>query len=192
MPKKLDEIHDAVKKNLSGKINPRTKKKYTESEMWAIAQAQYKKTKKGFNLICNADDCWEEEVILKGLGNKKTKQRFVSVIVSGLETDRQDEMMSQEAISDMIKQYKSGTIPFFSDHEVNALGQPNYRWKGIMGVWVDAKQEGNHLKATVRLNDAHPDADLFFKYIQNNMPVGFSVGGNPVEEPTMVEIGNEN
>ena len=190
MPKKLDEIHDAVKRNLSGKINPRTKKKYTESEMWAIAQAQYKKTKKGFSFICNADDCWEEEIVLKSLGKEKTKQRFISVIVSGLESDRQDEMMSQEAIDDMIMQYKSGTIPFFSDHGLNPMtGEPGlYTWKGIMGVWVDAVQEGNHLKATLRLNEAHPDADLFFKYIKNDMPVGFSIGANPTEGPTMMEI----
>jgi len=190
MPKKLDEIHDAVKRNLKGKTNPRTKKPYTESEIWAIAQAQYKKTKKGFNFICNADDCWEEEVIIKSLGKEKTKQRFVSVIVSGLESDRQDEMMSQEAVDDMITQYKSATIPFFADHGLNPItGEPGtYTWKGIMGVWVDAKQEGNHLKATLRLNDAHPDADTFFKYIKNNMPVGFSIGGNPVESPKMVEI----
>ena len=46
MPKKLDEIHDAVVRNLKGKTNPRTKKPYTDDEMWAIARAQYEKTKK--------------------------------------------------------------------------------------------------------------------------------------------------
>jgi len=189
IPKKLDEIHDAVVRNLRGKINPQTKKKYTESEMWAIAQAQYKKTKKSFEFVCNADDCWEEEVMLKSVGTK-SKQRFVSVIVSGLESDRQDEMMSQDAIDDMIKQYKSGTIPMFADHGLNPVtGNPGtYTWKGIMGVWTNAVQEGNHLKATLRLNEAHPDADLFFNYIKNDMPVGFSIGANPVEEPKMVEI----
>jgi len=143
-----------------------------------------------FNFICNANDCWEEEVLIKSLGKEKTNQRFVSVIVSGLESDRQDEMMSQDAIDDMITQYKSATIPFFADHGLNpvtgALG--TYTWKGIMGVWVDAKQEGNHLKATLRLNNAHPDADTFYKYIKNDMPVGFSIGGNPVESAKMIEV----
>ncbi len=189
MPAELDKIHDAIKRNLKGKTNPRTKKPYTESEIWAMAQAQYKKTKKSFDFICNADGCWEEEVLIKSLG-KTTKQRFISVIVSGLESDRQDEMMSQDAVDDMIIQYKSATIPFFSDHGLNPTTGivGNYTWKGIMGVWVDAEQEGNHLKATLRLNDAHPDADLFFKYIKNDMPVGFSIGANPVEEPKMVDI----
>jgi len=188
MPEALDKIVSAVKRNLKGKINPRTKKPYTESEIWAIAQAQYKKTKKSFEFVCSADNCWEEEVLLKGMGGK-VKQRFISVIVSGLENDRQDEMMSQEAIDDMILQYKSATIPFFSDHGLNAAGEPgNYTWKGIMGVWVDAVQEGSNLKATLRLNEAHPDADMFYKFIKNKMPVGFSIAGNPVSEPEMVEI----
>ena len=124
------------------------------------------------------------------MGDKKIKQRFINVIVSGLENDKQDEMMSQEAIDDMILQYKSATIPFFSDHGINPVTgeQGFYVWKGIMGVWVDAVQDGPHLKATLRLNDAHPDADMFYAFIKNKMPVGFSVGGNPVSEPEMVEI----
>ena len=189
MPKKFDEILAGVKRNLSGKTNPKTKKKYTESEIYAIATAQYKKTK-SFSLICNASDCYEEEILIKGLGKDKLKQRFVSVIVSGLESDRQDEMMSQEAIDDMITQYKSGTIPFFADHGLNPVtGEPGtYTWKGIMGVWVDAIQEDVHLKATLRLNDAHPDSDMFYNYIKNEMPVGFSIGGNPIEGPTMVAV----
>jgi len=128
------------------------------------------------------------------MGKDKVKQRFISVIVSGLKSDKQDEMMSQEAIDDMILQYKSATIPFFSDHGLNPVtGEGGtYPWKGIMGVWVDAKQEGEHLKATLRLNEAHPDANQFYKYIQNKMPVGFSIGGNPVSEPEMVELDNEN
>jgi len=190
MPQQLDKIHDSIKKKLKGKTNPRTKKPYTESEIWAIAQAQYKKTKKSFEFICSADDCWEEEVLLKGMGDKKVKQRFISVIVSGLQSDKQDEMMSQEAIDDMILQYKSATLPFFSDHGINPVTgeQGFYVWKGIMGVWVDAVQEDSNLKATLRLNDAHPDADMFYDYIKNKMPVGFSVGGNPISEPQMVEI----
>lgn len=177
MPKKLDEIHDAVKRNLKGKINPRTKKPYTESEMWAIAQAQYKKTK-SFSFYASLSKSWEGDPIEKaGKTIEKGNQRFVEVIVSGLETDRENERMSQEAITDMIKQFKSGTIPFFFDHGIDAFGNQTYPWKGIGGVWVDAHQEGDHLKAVVRLNRAHPDHELFWKYLKEDVPVGFSVAG---------------
>lgn len=146
-----------------------------------------------FNLICNATDCYEEDTILKGMGDKPVKQRFISVIVSGLKSDKQDEMMSQEAIDDMIVQYKSGNLPMFADHGLNPVTGKvgTYTWKGIMGVWTNAVQEGDNLKATLRLNDAHEDADQFFKYIQNKMPVGFSIGGNPVSAPEMVDIEDE-
>jgi len=147
---------------------------------------------KNINIVCNAKDCYEKELVIKGMGPEKVKARFVSVIVSGLKSDRQDERMSQEAIDDMVTQYKSGTIPFFSDHGLNPVtGEPGtYTWKGIMGVWTNAIQEGSSLKATLRLNEAHPDADMFFKYIKQKMPVGFSIGGNPVGDPKMVDVKN--
>ena len=89
--------------------------------------------------------------------------------------------MTQNAIDDMVVQFKSGKVPFFADHGVQGQGAP-YSWKGIMGVWVDAHQEDDKLKAVVRLNNAHPDADLFWKYVQEGIPVAFSIAGAAVEE----------
>ena len=191
MPKKLDEIHSSIKSKLKGKVNPRTKKTYTESEIWAIAQAQYKKIK-SFSVFATFSKHWEGEgptIQKAGKITEKGNQRFVEVIVSGLETDREDERMSQEAINDMVLQFKSGTIPFFSDHEINPInGMPDYRWKGIMGVWVDAKQDGDHLKAIVRLNKSHPDHEQFWDYLKEDMPVGFSVAGMSAEPPSLEEV----
>jgi hypothetical protein len=61
----------------------------------------------------------------------------------------------------------------------------------MMGVWEDAFREGNHLKAVVRINDANPDAELFYKYAQAGMPLGASIGARPKEEPTYVEMDDE-
>jgi len=197
MPKKLDEIHDGVKRNLKGKTNPRTKKPYTEDEIWAIARAQYEKTKKNENVFffkAPISKFWEEEVELnKSVGQtEKSKQRFIEVTVSGLKEDRQGEMMSQEAIDDMIIQFKSGTIPFFPDHGYSEnsglFGGLRYSWKQMMGVWVDAHQEGQHLKAVVRLNNAHSDSEIFWSFIKEGMPIGFSIGGRPLEEPKEIEV----
>ena len=195
MPKKLDEIHSGVVRNLKGKTNPRTKKPYTDDEMWAIARAQYEKTKKDedvFFVKAPITKFWEEEVDINKSANKieKSKQRFIEVTVSGLKEDRQNEMMSQEAIDDMIMQFKSGTIGFFPDHGFHeGTGIPNvYSWKQMMGVWVDASQENDSMPAVVRLNKAHPDHELFWNYIQEGMPIGFSIGGKPIEEPTFIEV----
>ena len=47
MPKKFEEIKKAISKSLIGKTNPRTKKAYTESEVYAISTEVYKKRKGG-------------------------------------------------------------------------------------------------------------------------------------------------
>ena len=42
MPKEFDILREKIWENLRGKINPRTRKKYTESESFAIATARFK------------------------------------------------------------------------------------------------------------------------------------------------------
>jgi len=43
MPKEFEEIRNTIQGSLKGKINPRTKKPYTDSEVYAIATNVYKK-----------------------------------------------------------------------------------------------------------------------------------------------------
>jgi hypothetical protein len=138
---------------------------------------------------------WEEDVSVEKSANKteKSKQRFIEVAVSGLKEDRDNEMMSQSAIDDMVMQFKSGNIGFFPDHGFHEqTGERNvYSWKQMMGVWVDARQDNDHLLAVVRLNKAHPDQELFWKYISEGMPIGFSIGGKTESEPEYVELDTE-
>lgn len=184
MPKKLDEIHAAVKQSLKDKVNPKTKKPYTESEIWAIARAQY--NEKSFSVYAALSKSWETEeepnkLRKSGKILEKGKNRFVEVIISGTGIDRQNEQFSPEAVTGMIEQLKSGTIPFFFDHGIDSFGNQTYPWKGIGGVWIDGKQEGENLKAVVRLNRAHPDHELFWSYLKEDIPVGFSVAGTSEE-----------
>ena len=149
--------------------------------------------KNNFSFMTPISKMWEQEMTtdIKKAGTtiEKGKQRFVEVIVSGLDNDRENERISQEGINDMIKQFKSGSIPFFADHgrDENTGQSGVYSWKGMMGVWVDASQEGNHLKAVVRLNKSHPDAETFWNYLQKGMPIGFSIGGKPIDTPEIIE-----
>ena len=148
---------------------------------------------KKFSFMTPITKMWEEDIQTdvqkSGQIMEKGKHRFVEVIVSGLDNDRQNERMSQEGIDDMISQFKSASIPFFGDHGRDpSTGQVGvYSWKGMMGVWADASQEGNHLKAVVRLNNAHPDAEMFWKFLQEGMPIGFSIGGTPVDAPEIID-----
>ena len=43
MPKELEAIRDAISKSLKGKKNPRTKKPYSESDIYAISTKVYEK-----------------------------------------------------------------------------------------------------------------------------------------------------
>lgn len=191
MPKKFDEILAGVKRSSKGKTNPRTKKPYTESELYAIAQAQYqawKRRQKSFMVNGVITKFWEEEVtIQKGIKKEKSNQRFIQTAVSGLKEDRDNERISQEAIDDMIMQFRSATIPFFPDHGFQNGQQNVYSWKQMMGVWVDAEQEDDKLMATLRLNKAHPDTELFWDFVQEGMPLAFSIGGKPIDAPTIIE-----
>lgn len=59
MPVGLDKLKKKIWGGLKGKINPRTKKPYTESDAWAIATAQWKKS--GKSLSVGIDDDFESE-----------------------------------------------------------------------------------------------------------------------------------
>jgi hypothetical protein len=107
------------------------------------------------------------------------EKRFFEVVVSGIKEDRDGEVMDQAAVDDMIMQFKSGKVPLMPDHGVKGETR-HYSWKDMMGVWVDARQEGDNLIAVARLNDAHPDADVLWGYLDEKMPVGFSIGAKVI------------
>jgi len=179
MPAKFDKILEGIKQSLSGKTNPKTKKPYTESEMYAIAQAQYNKTKKSFSAYLPITKGWIETV--KNEEGEDSEQRFIKTVVTGTKEDRDGEVMDQEAIDDMIIQFKGGKIPLFPDHGMDDNGNRTYSWKQIMGVWTDAHQEGENVIAVARLNKAHPDSERFWNYLKEGMPVGFSIGAKVIE-----------
>jgi hypothetical protein len=157
-----------------------------EKQRLAVAYSEYKRQNKNempFFFKASITKIWEEQVdILKSNGQSiKDSQTFIEATVSGLKEDRDNEMMSKEAVDDMVMQFKSGRIPFFPDHGFHEQsGQKNiYNWKQMMGVWINATVEGSNLKAICRLNNAHPDKELFKNYIEQGMPFGFSIGGKP-------------
>lgn len=50
MPEELERIKKSVWSRLKGKVNPRTKEKYTENDAWAIATTQYKESNKTYSV----------------------------------------------------------------------------------------------------------------------------------------------
>ena len=143
-----------------------------------------KNESKSFSIFSPVTKCWEEPMeVAKGkakeIKDASGKNRFLQVVVSGIEPDRDNERMSKEAVVDMLDQFKSGTVPLFPNHGRDAVtGERAYNWQDMMGVWVDAELSGDHVVATARLNQYHPDAEKLWNFVKAGMPVGFSVGGN--------------
>jgi hypothetical protein len=169
-----------------------------EKQRYAVALSEFRRSKKDEEVVlikAPISRFWEDDVDITKSANKveKSTQRFIEVVVSGLKEDRDGEMMSKEAIDDMITQFKSGSIGFFPDHGFHEQsGQRSvYSWKQMMGAWVDARQEGDNLLAVVRLNKAHPDSEMFWKYINEGMPIGFSIGGKSLSAPSYIEVEDE-
>lgn len=69
MPKGLDDLRKSIWNGLKGKINPRTKKPYTESDAWGIATSQWKKSGKGLSVSIDEDVDSESEILSKIINN---------------------------------------------------------------------------------------------------------------------------
>lgn len=140
----------------------------------AVKKAGYKSTEniRLFN-IRQVSKC-------KAYIDKATGDKYIEVPVSGVRKDRDGDQFGYKAGNSMIKAYKSGTIPMFSNHGLDEHGNKSYRWEDILGKFVDAWWADNKLDiwAKAKLNPHNPKADLLFKYIQSGMPVGFSIGGD--------------
>lgn len=134
---------------------------------------------KEFRVMMPVVKSWTETIKSED-GEKQA--RFFKVAVSGLKEDRDGDIMDIQAINGMIDQFKSGVIPLFPDHGNDPVsGMRTYGWKQIMGVWTDAQLDGDRLFAVARLNEAHPDANMLWGFMQEGMPIGFSIGASVVE-----------
>ena len=69
MPAGLDNMKKSIWNEISGKTNPRTKKPYTESDAWAIATTQFKKSGKQL-AYCEDENYVPEQDLLIGAVSK--------------------------------------------------------------------------------------------------------------------------
>lgn len=104
------------------------------------------------------------------------EQYYIRVPVSSLSEDRDGDEFSEKGLGNLKSQYESGTVGMFLDHGDADLNEARYPTKGILGKWEGAEKEGDVLYANVRLNKANPDHEWLREYVDEGMPVGFSVG----------------
>lgn len=100
----------------------------------------------------------------------------IRVPVSGLAEDRDGDVFTDDGIDDLVSQIRNEPIPMFPDHGLDHAGHHTYRFYDIMGKWVDAEKDGDVVIAVGELRDGDPMAEQLVDLLQQEMPVGFSIG----------------
>ncbi len=112
-------------------------------------------------------------------GEKEDGRKQIRMPVSSTAQDRDGDQFSEDGLEDLQRQFNEEKIPMFLDHGRGSRGS-YYGTLGIVGRWDSAEieQEGDLkvLYATGTPTDANPDAADAVELIQDDMPVGASVG----------------
>lgn len=110
---------------------------------------------------------------------KEEGRRTIRMPVSSTAQDRDGDQFSEEGLEDLQRQFNEEKIPMFLDHGRGSRGS-YYGALGIVGRWdaAEIQEEGDVkvLYATGTPTDANPDAEEAVKLIEDEMPVGASVG----------------
>lgn len=110
---------------------------------------------------------------------EKADRKQVRMPVSSTAQDRDGDQFSEEGLEDLQRQFNEEKIPMFLDHGRGSRGS-YYGTLGIVGRWdaAEIEQEGDIkvLYATGTPTDANPDAADAVELIEDDMPVGASVG----------------
>lgn len=138
IPKQFDEILAGVKESLSGKKNPRTKKPYTEDDMYAIAVAQYKeKFGKAPSQKKSDDDGFAKFDYAFTISKVDAEGRFIEGYASVETLDSQDEIISKEALAEALDSYMANPIIRYM-HQPQPIGKAVEARVDSKGLWIKA------------------------------------------------------
>ena len=108
--------------------------------------------------------------------------RVLTVPISSVSEDRDGDSFSEKGLKSMVEQLKEGTVPLFLDHGLSVeTGFQEYRTSDIIGKWVDGEVRDGEVYGSVELREDDERVDELVSLIEQDMPVGFSVGFQPVD-----------
>ena len=108
--------------------------------------------------------------------------RVLTVPISSVSEDRDGDSFSEKGLESMVEQLKEGTVPLFLDHGLSVeTGFQEYRTSDIIGKWVDGEVRDGEVYGSVKLREDDERVDELVSLIEQDMPVGFSVGFQPVD-----------
>lgn len=111
----------------------------------------------------------------------------VNVPIQALTEDRDGDFINEKGQESIIRQLKSGQVPLFLNHGVGSSAAM-YDGRDIIGQFIDGDNRNGTTVATARLRKTenaegekvlHRDAKEIVELLEQDMPLGFSVGFIP-------------
>ncbi len=193
MPKKLEELRKKISANLKGKTNPKTKKPYTESEIYAIATEQHKKTEGKENKIS-----FYEKIQFKEEDGEFYSEGFVATTHpdrAKTETHTGD-VLTKNSITSVVEQInnRNGLMADLVSHRHDWLKQEDSSLP-VAGKAVTAEVRdlpNGHFGAYVKThhNKNHPDAEKIKYEVEKGYLPGYSIEF-VAKESNDINLGND-
>ena len=109
-------------------------------------------------------------------------QPRIRVPISSTSEHRSGGQMTERALESMADQLDEGRVGLWDDHGLDETGFHAYRREDLYGGWVGGEVNDGVLWAEARLREDHePTADLVDQ-LDQELPVGFSIGYHVVDE----------
>jgi len=104
----------------------------------------------------------------------------VNIPIQSLAEDRDGDLINDKGQESIIRQLKSGTVPLVPNHGVGQ-SDAHYGFEDIFGQFIDGENRNGTTVATARLLEGNQYAEKLVELLENDMPVGFSVGFRVLE-----------
>lgn len=149
--------------------------------------------------VDDPDDLERRHVVPSELGEVTVEESEdgkprITVPISSTAPHRSDgKIMTEEALEGMAEQLESGEVGLWDDHGLSTLtGWREYRREDMYGRWVAGEvDEDGVLWGTAELMAGRPEAATLVEQLDQDMPVGFSVGYQPLQEEMLAVDGDE-
>ncbi|MFB6208504.1 MAG: HK97 family phage prohead protease, partial [Candidatus Nanohaloarchaea archaeon] len=104
----------------------------------------------------------------------------VNVPIQALEEDRDGDFINEKGQESIVSQLKTGRVPLVPNHGVGD-SEAHYGFEDIFGQFVDGQNRNGTTIGTARLREDHEKSKELVDLLEQDMPVGFSVGFRVLE-----------
>jgi len=109
----------------------------------------------------------------------------VNIPVQAISEDRDGDIITEKGQESIVRQLKSGTVPLVLNHGIGS-NDAMYDFRDIVGQFVDGENRNGTTIGTARMrrqgkesDELHEDAKEVVDLLEQDMPIGFSVGFIP-------------